>query len=555
MLEMFDFENEDEFLAKSHELGKLTQNFGHLAYSCVQAFDQKFNPNKIDNVDSIVDAMLEFYISWMRKGVQLGASFLNKNYDTRMSEKEYIGFSTLYDHPFFSFGNTFMSSFLEPYVQLVEEYGDSEDNKLLYDTGKRWVGGGIGMAGAVAGMVQAELLNAGASILRDSVNSLFAKGNHAVMKKEVQKLLSSDEVQRSLRDSLYESVCATAIGILEYLNLRHIITFSVDDLQIATEAYDDAVRALYDSQDLAKEIESESALYQNYCGTLSVMLMIVPFSVRMMDDVLILNIPDFPAADVYEILKVTGREQFFHDRWLDFVSDQVHNVQRRPIKTAQDIANSIQDIKTVLEGTPFQADDILSDLNDRYHSRYIWELYCDAKQDPFSKRARNFWMNPDPIAEYLTIYFFTEERFSKAEELVSLMLSKSVPVAYAIAAEWEIKERCSCYSKAKEFLNQGVKLNSPGCIFRMATVLLNGYWNTYKDISKGRAFLDKAVRMEYPDAINYLSISLKRGTFGYESNAAKSTWCQQKLRNWGLPKEYFTKHPDSYQDSLLWKLL
>ena len=136
------------------------------------------------------------------------------------------------------------------------------------------------------------------------------------------------------------------------------------------------------------------------------------------------------------------------------------------------------------------------------------------------------------------------------------MLSKNAPAAYAIAAEWEIKNHnYSNYAKAKSFLEQGIKLNSPGCIFRMATVVLNGYWNTTANVTKGRAFLDKAVRMEYPDAVNYLDTSLRRNTFGYESDGSRLRWCEKRLKNWGLPKEYFTKHPDAYRDSLLWQWL
>ena len=558
MLEMFnllDSENEDAFEDNANKIAEVSHDFGHLAYRCVQEFDQKFSVQKVD-VDNVADSMLEFFISCMQKGVQLGVSFLNKTFDANISEEDYARYATLNEHSFFTFVNTFLQSFFIPYQRLVKEYGNAEDNQLLYDTGERWVGGGLGISGAIAGAIQAELLNTGTDILRSGINALFSKGNHAVLKKEVQKLLSDIEVWHSLRDSLYESVCATCVGALEFLNLFHKVIFSVEDVQLGFEIYDEAACALYNTENISQEIKTESDLYQQYTVALVIHFKMIPFSTRMMDDLLILGLPDLPAALVYDRLQSTGREQFFRDKWFDFVSNEVHEAQKRPVKTAQDLADTIQTIQNILEGTPFNADDILADLSDQYHSRHIWELYCAAKQDPFAKKSRDFWMNTDPIAEYLTIYCFTEERFPKAEELVSLMLSKNAPAAYAIAAEWEIKNHnYSNYAKAKSFLEQGIKLNSPGCIFRMATVVLNGYWNTTANVTKGRAFLDKAVRMEYPDAVNYLDTSLRRNTFGYESDGSRLRWCEKRLKNWGLPKEYFTKHPDAYRDSLLWQWL
>lgn len=555
MAEMIRLLSEDEnaFDENAAKISDVSHDFGYLAYQCVQEFDRKFSADSI-NADTVANDMLDFFAICIQKGMKLGTACLHQKFDIDILEEDYTQFSTLNEHAFFSVIRTFMACFFIPYKELVEEYGDSEENKLLYDTGKRWVGGGIGISGAIGGAIQAELLNAGSDLLRNGVNALFAKGNQAVFRSEVRKLLADCEVRRQLRNSLYETVCATCIGALEWLNLNRQLIFSVEDMQLFYEMYDEARDALYESDDIANEIETGSDLFIRYAGITLTHFQTVPFSVQMMDDLLPLDIPGFPMSAVYEQLKPTGRESFFREKWFEFVSDAVHEVQKRPIQSAQDIADIMEDIHDILEGTPFDADAILAGYSEEYHSRSIWEAYCAAKKDPFSKKSRDFWMNPDPIAEYLTIYFFTEERFPKAEELINMMLAKNVPAAFAVAAEWEIGNH-SHYAKAKSYLEQGIRFNSPGCIFRMATVLLNGYWKTSISTVKGRAYLDKAVRMEYPDAINYLCASLRRNSFGYESDTKRFTWCQDKLKHWKLPKEYFTKHPDDYQDSLLWQLL
>ena len=162
--------------------------------STLQRKFEKFYYDKINSFDDVVTVAFPEWKKYMNTSVNLAVdTLLDKSIDYIDQDELWEKLEDSLDEVVKEIGKN---------IAIVEAY--KKELNEADDAGGPWVGGGFGVTGAIKGAVQAELLNAGTSLVGGLVKNITGNTNEDKIRKLKEKIYEDMDADEVLSSSLYD---------------------------------------------------------------------------------------------------------------------------------------------------------------------------------------------------------------------------------------------------------------------------------------------------------------------------------------------------------------
>ena len=162
--------------------------------STLQRKFEKFYYDKINSFDDVVTVAFPEWKKYINTSVNLAVdTLLDKSIDYIDQDELWGELEDSLDEVVKEIGEN---------IAIVEAY--KKELNEADDAGGPWVGGGFGVTGAIKGAVQAELLNAGTSLVGGLVKNITGNTNEDKIRKLKEKIYEDMDADEVLSSSLYD---------------------------------------------------------------------------------------------------------------------------------------------------------------------------------------------------------------------------------------------------------------------------------------------------------------------------------------------------------------